>query len=85
MIHVISISCLQTVKVIIILNNVAPEGEGEPAHVGGHATLPEVDHTLKVLLGQLLFLLTLLSILRKLHGHPVTTQEHIAVLIVEYP
>lgn len=63
-----------------------PEGEGQPAHVGGHAALPEVHHTLEVLLGKvLLLLLPLLSVLGELRGHPVPTQEHVAVLVVKYP
>ena len=60
----------------------APEGEGEPAHVGGIAALPEVHDAANVVLGGLLVLLLLLP-LRQFHGHPVPTQEHVAVFGVE--
>lgn len=51
MIYVILILCFLIVKVIIILNNVVFEGEGELVYVGGYAILLEVDYIFKVFFG----------------------------------
>ena len=66
----------------------SPEREGEPADVGRVPTLPEIDDTLEVILDCLVLIVRLTSFLRRpalglVQGHPVATEEHVAVLAVE--
>lgn len=52
----------QTLKLLL-----QTECEGEPAHVGGLPALPEVHHTLEVLLGLFLLIITILFTLLFAH------------------
>ena len=61
--------------------SILPESEGEPAHVTGKATLPEVDHALEVVFRQIFLVCG--TVIFHLRRHPVPTEKHVTVVCVK--